>query len=48
MTTRTSVAPSIGMFAALALAAFAAIYFGAVPWALRRVIGATLWLLGWR
>jgi hypothetical protein len=43
MTTRTSVAPSIGMFAALALAAF-----GAVPWALGRVIGATLWLLGWR
>jgi len=46
MSTCTSIAPSVGMFAALAL--FAAIYFGAVPRALGRVIGATLWLLGWR
>jgi len=48
MTTRTSVVPSLGAFVALAIGAFAAIYYGAVPWALGRVIGATFWLLGWR
>ena len=48
MTTRTSVVPSLGAFAALAMLALAVIYYGAVPWALSRAIGATLWLLGWR
>ena len=50
MTTRTHASrlPSAGAFAALAIAAFAVIYYGAVPWALGRVIAATLWLLGWR
>ena len=48
MTRRTSVAPSVGMFVALAIVASAVIYCGAVPWALSRVIGATLWPLGWR
>jgi hypothetical protein len=48
MSTRASVAPSVGAFIALALAAVAAIYYGAVPWALGRAIGATFWLLGWR
>jgi hypothetical protein len=48
MSTRASVVPSIGAFLALAIGAFAVIYYGAVPWALSRAIGATLWLLGWR
>jgi len=38
----------LGAFFALALIAFAVIYYGAVPWALSRVVGATFWLLGWR
>jgi type VI protein secretion system component VasF len=46
--TRTPVVPSLGAFVALAIIAFAGIYYGAVPWALSRVIGATFWLLGWR
>lgn len=46
--TRSSVVPSAGAFLALAMIAYAAIYYGAVPWALGRVIGATFWLLGWR
>jgi len=48
MSTRASLIPSVGAFVALAIGAFAAIYYGAVPWALGRVIGATFWLLGWR
>ena len=48
MSTRTSLVPSVGAFLALAIAAFAVIYYGAVPWALSRAIGATFWLLGWR
>jgi hypothetical protein len=48
MTTRTSIVPSVGAFLALAIGAFAVIYYGAVPWALGRVVGATFWLLGWR
>ena len=48
MTTRTSVVPSISAFAAFAMIALAVIYYGAVPWALGRVIGATFWMLGWR
>ena len=50
MTTRTraSLLPSVGAFVALAMIAFAVIYYGAVPWALSRVVGATFWLLGWR
>jgi len=47
MSTRTSVVPSVGAFLALAIGAFAVIYYGAVPWALSRAIGATFWLLGW-
>ena len=48
MSTRASVVPSVGVFIALAIGAFAVIYYGAVPWALSRAIGATFWLLGWR
>jgi len=44
---RASIVPSVGVFLMLAVAACAAIYYGAVPWALGRAIGATLWLLGW-
>jgi len=44
--TRALVLPSIGGFVALAIAALAVIYYGAVPWALSRVIDATIWLLG--
>ena len=44
---RASVVPSVGILLTLAVGAFAAIYYGAVPWALGRAIGATLWLLGW-
>jgi hypothetical protein len=44
---RASLFPPAGAFLALATAACAAIYYGAVPWALGRVIGATFWLLGW-
>jgi hypothetical protein len=43
---RASLLPSIGGFFALAVAAMAVIYYGAVPWALSRVIAATFWLLG--
>jgi len=46
--TRRSIVPSVGAFLALAIGAFAVIYYGAVPWALSRAIGATFWLLGWR
>ena len=45
--TRASLVPSVGAFLALAIGAFAVIYYGAVPWALSRVIAATFWLLGW-
>jgi hypothetical protein len=48
MSTRASVVPSVGAFLILAIGAFAVIYYGAVPWALSRAIGATFWLLGWR
>jgi hypothetical protein len=48
MITRASVVPSVSAFLALAIGVFAVIYYGAVPWALSRVIGATFWLLGWR
>jgi hypothetical protein len=48
MSIRVSVVPSVGTFAALAIGALAVIYYGAVPWALGRVIGASLWLLGWQ
>jgi hypothetical protein len=47
MTTRVSVVPSVSAFLVLAVGAFAVIYYGAVPWALNRAIGATFWLLGW-
>lgn len=46
--TRPSLVPSVGAFLLLAIVAFAVIYYGAVPWALSRAIGATFWLLGWR
>lgn len=45
---RPSIAPTVGAFLVLAVVVFAVIYYGAVPWALSRVIGATFWLLGWR
>lgn len=48
MATRVSVFPSVSAFFALAIGAFAVICYGAVPWALGRVIGVTFWLLGWR
>jgi hypothetical protein len=48
MRTRVSVVPSVGAFLALAIGALAVIYYGAVPWALGRVINATFWLLGWQ
>jgi hypothetical protein len=48
MSTRASFVPSVSAFAALALGAFAVIYYGAVPWALSRAIGATFWIFGWR
>lgn len=39
---------SLGVFAVLAAGAFAAIYYGAVPWALGHAIDATLWMFGYR
>lgn len=48
MITRTTLVPSLGLYIALGIGAFAVIYYGAVPWALGKTIGATLWLLGWR
>jgi hypothetical protein len=48
MTARLSSIPSLGVFVALAAIAVAAIYYGAVPWALHAVIGATLWVFGYR
>jgi hypothetical protein len=48
MTAHLSPVPSVGVFVALAAAAVAAIYYGAVPWALHAVIGATLWVFGYR
>ncbi|HEY1502741.1 MAG TPA: hypothetical protein VGF92_00510 [Stellaceae bacterium] len=49
MSTRApSLIPSVGTFLALALGVFAVIYYGAVPWALSRAVGATFWLFGWR
>jgi len=45
---RASFVSSAGILLMLAVGAFAAIYYGAVPWALGRAIGATLWMLGWR
>lgn len=48
MTLRASSVPSFGVCVALAAGAFAAIYYGAVPWALGRAITATLWVFGYR
>lgn len=45
---RPSIVPTVGAFLVLAIVVFAVIYYGAVPWALSRVVGATFWLLGWR
>jgi len=39
---------SFGLFVMLAVFAAAIIYFGAIPWALGRVIGATLHMFGLR
>ncbi|HEY3918752.1 MAG TPA: hypothetical protein VGL83_13220 [Stellaceae bacterium] len=48
MTPRRTFAPSFAALLALAAGACAAIYYGAVPWALGRTVVATLWLLGYR
>jgi hypothetical protein len=40
--------PSFGVLIALAVVAAGAVYFGAIPWALGRVIGATLNMFGLR
>jgi hypothetical protein len=48
MTSRTNLVPSLGVYLALAVVAVAVIYYGAVPWALGKAIGATLWLFGYR
>lgn len=48
MTLRASSFPSFGVVLALAAGAFAAIYYGAVPWALNQAIDATLWVFGYR
>jgi hypothetical protein len=48
MMSRASWAQSFGVYLALAVGAFAAIYYGAVPWALGKTIDATLWFFGYR
>lgn len=47
-TVAPSFAPSFATFVALAGGACAAIYYGAVPWALARAVGAALWMFGYR
>lgn len=46
--TRRSVFRSWGFLIAAAVIATAAIYYGAIPWALDRLIAAILWLFGYR
>jgi hypothetical protein len=46
MNTRSKLVPSFGVLIALGVVAAAIIYFGAIPWALARVIGAALGLFG--
>jgi hypothetical protein len=48
MVSRISSFPSFGVLLVLAVGAFAAIYYGAVPWALGHAIDATLWVFGYR
>lgn len=48
MTSRTPAATSFGAIAVLAGGAIAAIYYGAVPWALGHAVGAALWVFGYR
>jgi len=48
MTQRHSLLPSVAGFIALAALAVAAIYYGAVPWALHRSVDAVFWLFGYR
>jgi len=38
--------PFLGMLVGLSACAVAVIYFGAIPWALRRLVDATLWFFG--
>lgn len=45
---RRGFAPSFATLFVLAAGACAAIYYGAVPWALGRAVGATLWIVGYR
>lgn len=48
MTSRAPLASSLVVFVAAALGAVAAIYYGAVPWALNAAVGASFWLFGYR
>jgi hypothetical protein len=48
MSMRGHVIPSFGVVLTLAVFAAGVIYFGAIPWALGRVIGATLAMFGLR
>jgi hypothetical protein len=48
VTSGRTFAPSFATFVALAAGACAAIYYGAVPWALGRAVGATLLMFGYR
>lgn len=48
MTSRAPLASSFGIFVAIAIGAVAAIYYGAIPWALHEAVGASFWLFGYR
>jgi hypothetical protein len=48
MISRTNWAQAVAIYLALAVGAFAVIYYGAVPWALGKVLDATLWFFGYR
>ena len=48
MSTRRRLVPSFGILLTLAVCAAGIVYFGAIPWALGRVIGATLGMFGLR
>jgi hypothetical protein len=46
MSIRGRLFPSFGILLTLAVCAAGIVYFGAIPWALGRVIGATLGMFG--
>jgi hypothetical protein len=48
MTSRAPLGSSFVIFVAAALGAVAAIYYGAIPWALDAAVGASFWLFGYR